>query len=248
MASEKPFKPLEEFTEGSPGGFALIKQAKENPDVLVKDIAILSDDNEENNQSGSVFLEHYDFETFKREIVDPIKFLQERGFNKFIPEVQPVWGKDENGEEKGFLVMKRVRGIDIEDLEKISLRIANELDIFISKSFEIESESLMSGEDIISPDILATTESGPSLANIMIGKVSGDKEEHVYLIDLYPMKGYINYFKKKNLAREEKMWLMVLDNLSAKTESGHDFPLSNAALKKYLAALKDWKEQEILKS
>lgn len=36
MASEKPFKPLEEFTEGKIGGFALIEQAKDNPDILVR--------------------------------------------------------------------------------------------------------------------------------------------------------------------------------------------------------------------
>src|SRR3989338_4348338 len=236
MASEKPFKPLEEFTEGKIGGFALIKQAKDNHDILVKDIAILRPD-AETSDSSSVFLEHYDFNTFKREIVDPIKFLQKNGFEKFIPETQPVWGKDENGEEKGFLLMKRVRGIDIEDLEKMSLRIANELDIFLSKYFEVESEAIVSGGNIISPDIIDLTEGGSSLINIMIGKVYGDKEEHVYLIDLYPMEGNKNYYKKVNLEKMKREWLTVLDNLSAKTEGGYDFPISKAALEKYLSKI-----------
>lgn len=242
MASEKPFKSLEEFTEGKIGGFALIKQAKENPDILVKDIAIMAD--EESGRSGSPFLKNYDFDTFKREVVDPIRFLQEHGFEKFIPAIQPVWGKDENGEENGFLVMKRVRGVDIEDLEEISPRIASELDIFISKYFGVTLGAMISGGDIISPDISQSTGSGLALCNIMIGKVPGDKKKHVYLIDLYPTKTKKIYYQRIGLEKEKLDWFALLDNLSAKTGGKHDFSLSRAALEKYLSVLEKWQRQE----
>ena len=242
MASEKPFKLLEEFTEGKIGGFALIKQAKENPDVLVKDIAILRPD-VENSKSGSVFLETYDFDTFKREIVDPIKFLQEHGFEKFIPALEPVWAKDEDGEEKGFLIMKRVRGVDIEDLEKMSPRIAKEFDIFLSKHFEIESEAFKSGGDIISPDILGLTETGPMLSNLMVGKVSGDKEEHVYLVDLYPMKGSKDYFLNTSLEKENEIWASVISDLESRASGRYDFLSSRSAFKKYLFELENFKKR-----
>lgn len=241
MASEKPFKSLEEFTEGSPGGFALIKQAKENPDVLVKEILIVADG--ENNRFDTFFIENYDFDAFKREVVDPIKFLQERGFKKFIPEVQPVWGKNEDGKERGFLLMKKVKGKEIEDLEEISPRIAKELDIFISEYFAIQSETIMSGGDIIVPDISRFTEKGILLVDLIVGKVTGDKEDHVYLVDLYPTKRNRSYYQRTDLDVEGHDWFTLLNNLRQKAGGKYDFLPAQAALRNYLATLERWQKR-----
>lgn len=242
MASEKPFKQLEEFTEGKIGGFALIKQAKENPDVLVKEILIV--DNKKKDKFNAHFTENYDFDTFKSEVVDPIKFLQIRGFNRFIPKTEFIWGKDEDGKEKGFLLMKKVKGKEIEDLEEISPRIARELDIFLSEYFAIQSETMMSGGDIIVPDIPRFTQKkGILLVNLMVGKVAGDKEDHVYLVDLYPTKRTRIYYGRIDLDEEGRDWFTLLDSLRQRAGGKYDFLPAQAALRNYLAVLKNWQKR-----
>lgn len=242
MASEKPFKPLEEFTEGSPGGFALIKQARENPDILVKDIQILAGEKEGLFSGHGAFLKDYDFATFKREVVEPIRFLQSRGFDKFIPKTEFVWAKDDDGKEKGFLLMKKVKGKEVEDLEEMSPEIARELDIFLSNYFKVESETLMLGGDIISPDIWDFAEGGLSLNNIIVGKTSGDKEEHVYLVDLYPTKGGKDYYKNASLEKIWDQWFSLFNNLRRKAGGKYDFLPAQAALRNYLTTLERWQK------
>lgn len=165
--SETPFKPLEEFTERGPGGFTIIEQARDNPDLLVKEVVNIIWDKD--HEGDAIFYDDYTFDVFQQEIVEPIRFLQERGFKKFIPEVQPVWGKDNNGKERGYLVTKRVRGLDLESAANLEPQVVEELDEFIAKSLMIITETLVSHTDVVSPDILQLTENGPTLHNIIIG-------------------------------------------------------------------------------
>lgn len=101
--NEKPFQPLEQFTEGTIGGFAKIEQMKMNSNLLVKEITFLS----------TGLTEHYTFEEFEREVTQPIAVLKELGFDKFIPSALAVWGKNERGVVKGYVVMEKVHGVDI---------------------------------------------------------------------------------------------------------------------------------------
>lgn len=230
--SEKPFQPLERFTEGSRGAFANIEQAKKNPDLLIKEIVWLAED----------LKPDYTFEEFEQEVVLPFRALQEQGFGKFIPEALPVWGKDDVGRERGYMVMKKVRGADIQYVEKLDFRLAKELDDLVAKSLDAVTNALRSGQEIISPDIAeSNVSSGNDLRNLMVGTVGGDEEKHVWLVDVYPAKTRRDqdYYEDVDPEKLRREWMERIERYSAKSTGGYLFPLSRDALERLIAALQE---------
>ncbi len=226
--SPKPFRPLEEFQTDISHGFSKIEQGVGHPEILVKEIT-------------HILTSTYTFDDFKREVVEPIEAANDYGLGKFIPYINSVWGLNDEGQERGFLVTKRVFGENIEDVTNISLEIAEELDKFLSLSLVVASITLRNTDMVILPDISFVSYSdsckSAGLINIVIGKTDSDTREHVYLVDLYPLKDEKERFDHWDVNSEKIKWEKIIENLS-KLSKEYNFPETRQALGNWVASIR----------
>lgn len=96
MANESPFKNLKEFDAGT---YAYIRQAKDDPSLLVKEFGRLQGETDEEPVDPN-----YTFEDFSKKVVKPLQRVKEYGLGKFLPPTEPIWAKNNYGQQLGYLI------------------------------------------------------------------------------------------------------------------------------------------------
>lgn len=101
----------------------------------------------------------------------------------------------------------------------------------------------LSTDTILLPEIVVVSQHSPRLKNVMIGRLSDRGEDHIYLVDTYPLVYEKEYFREIELDVFENSWAAVIESLHEKAHDKYDFPLSHNALRDFLVALESWREE-----
>jgi hypothetical protein len=130
-------------------------------------------------------IEDYDANLFCREVGGDLSLLLDPkyGLTRFIPQTRLAWGRSLSGEERGFIVMKKIKGEMIYDMWDIGHHFAGELD-------ELFTKAIMMGENNLNleererkiPDII----NGGGFINVMIGTTDVNPIAQSYIVDTYP--------------------------------------------------------------
>lgn len=127
MNSETPFPPIQEARLPEEGVYSKHLELVTNPkEWLISEVEQLEDEKE------------MTFENFQVEVGSSrSKLLDKRfGLRQFIPETQLVWGKNEQGEETGFILRRRIQGRKLESLV-LTKEIGCQLDEFVSGALKL---------------------------------------------------------------------------------------------------------------
>lgn len=210
MMERIPFKQLSPFYVQCSGEFSKVF-GTENPNILVKETRSVT-----NGRSPYGRKERYSLNEFKRAVVEPALRLMDTRYDlaRFIPPFGFVWGLNEDGEERGFIVMKKVREIPMDDAAIVDNLIPKQMDELLAACVTMECKT----NCVITPDVLGIT----LLKNIIYGTIDGNVNPQPYLIDIHPAA---------MLAHRKLDWESRIYN--ARRRFGYEFPLTLDALKSF---------------
>jgi hypothetical protein len=166
--SSYPFpQDIVEKTDIELGHFAKIKEFSSNPDYIVKDLGPKT------------------LDVFKEDIGHEENLLKnsKSGIYELIPKHMLVYGTDDALMEKGFIVMEKVTGKDIETIQKFTPEMVSQLESLVATSLKFYEETKLDKNQFF-PDIW---KSARELNNIMYGKTKSDEQDRMYLVDTYPL-------------------------------------------------------------
>ncbi len=105
------------------------------------------------------------------------------GLAKFIPPTRLAWGVNLDGEERGFIEMKKVTGVKLNDVWDLDPRIAADMDVLLAGALAMGMDNLdlTTGVRRI-PDIINSS----GFINIVIGTTDVNPQQQPYIIDTYP--------------------------------------------------------------
>lgn len=218
-----PFKELRPLTNTPNGFFTIVREpVEDHPPVVVKEITKLM------LWPRRPHLQpNYDFETFVREVGDPIKDLTNPDFpfSVYVPPTLCVWGRNAEGEEKGFIIMKRVIGESIEEMQNIPLGIAGKLDkLLASVSACIPMP--------VTIDIAKMSASPAHFHNIVIGSLDNGPIQPYY-VDTYPLRMH-KLPSTLDLAKiKRQKWDECMEDLKARS-NGYPYTLAEQQFNRYL--------------
>jgi hypothetical protein len=217
MTENSPFKGpfIEEKFDNSKGFYTRIFSSVSDRSILIKELTRL--------RPIKGLVENYNKKTFYEDVLSTHNLLlsQQYGLSKFIPSTQLVWGKNAEGIERGFILMKRVSGKEIWNIYDIERPIAKQLDELISKSLEMGRENLDMNLGVRKiPDIL----DGFGFINIVVGKTDPNGPTRPYFIDTYPIKTRRDY--------DKKIWELAVRDLSLKSK-GYPFERTRKSIKNF---------------
>lgn len=113
-----------------------------------------------------------------------------QGLKRFIPEHQLIFGTNDKGEKRGFLVMKKVNGEDLEKMKAVPDELVGQLEEIIKASVEFYENSF--AEPISRgyfPDLMPIqADDNARFGNLMWGEL--ELKQGLYLIDTYPLRRY----------------------------------------------------------
>ena len=184
--------------------------------ILIKELTNLRPHNE--------IVTNYDIGTFFADVGSTHCFLlsREYGLYRFIPPVQLVWGKNKQGVNRGYVLMKKVIGQDIYHYYNIDNAVATQLDELISISIRMGQDNLdLFFRERRIPDII----NGSGFINIMIGTIDSNLQSKPYLVDTYPAKTWSDY--------EITTWNFAINDLSRRC-NGFSFDRTKIALRSFL--------------
>ncbi len=206
------------LTEGKEGAFATVGEFANNKKWIVKEYDRVNDDAYQEYATFVLLMNEFKkkvnipmppmtYERFCKEVVKNSSLLKntKTDLSTFIPEYLVLYGQDNIGEQKGFILMQRVNGKEIEDLdpnESESIEIAAQLDRLVCAALDFYEETKSRSDrdsDTCSgflPDIVASpiheTEYVPSeqtFKNIMFGTLAEttNTNNKLFLVDTYPL-------------------------------------------------------------
>lgn len=201
-----PFTPdIQDKTDVKEGAFAIVKEFANNPDWIVKEFDQVLDEDfkvwlymQERNPTATA--PDMTFERFQNEVLRHKRILDaDTHLTPFIPESSLVYGTDSVGKEKGFIVMRKVTGEDLENVAVLDSEQQAQLESLINACFDFYEENRKlsaHGEttfgyflDIIQSPL--RDDDTYCLHNIMYGTLPGESEEQkrMLLVDSYPLYG-----------------------------------------------------------
>lgn len=207
------------------GAFAKVKEFADDPRWIVKEVNNLDPD-----YYGTQTKVQINFETFRDQVGKSHDLLAKSGthLKDFIPQNFLVYGKNEEGEEKGFIVMRKIEGTELIKINKLTTEQLRQLDDLINASLDFYLETrkdlhLGPGFDYeigYLPDLVSTkigeADVPNYLTNIMIGKEPGETEEKVYFTDTYPLGPIYG-------GAQDKYWQLLDETLkNTETKFGQD--------------------------
>ncbi len=169
------------------GAFAQIKEFKNNPNLIIKEIHEVLDETyfETDLDQG------LSFDRFNSSVGFAKKILESTHteLKNYIPEVLLVYGQNEHEKEVGYIVMERIDGIDISRINRISPEIQESFEKVILACFEFYEEQKSKGRGYF-PDLCTDTpESGVyEIHNLMYGTKPNESNKQVYMVDTYPIE------------------------------------------------------------
>lgn len=178
----------------SKGVFSKIKEFESNPDYIVKELDVVNDSlrlQKVLNHETDEYEDHpMTFERFKKEVGETEKILtsSKTKINSFIPKRMLVYGTGESGKERGFIVMERVKGVNIFDAETLSKEDVNELEKLVLTSLDFYFDEQVSSNRKLIPDLVTGNYNDPQLSNIMIGRTKSNSKKKVWFVDTYPLR------------------------------------------------------------
>lgn len=193
-----PFsKDIREKPDTVPGNFTSVHEFDKNKNFIVKKIKNVQDlefqEWYEYNQSENP--PPLTWERLQRTVHKESRLLSESqsGIKEYIPPFQVVWG-EEDDTPIAYIIMKKVDGVDVQNVEKWSAERIQKLEEFITDCLNFYEESKKTNPDNHGylPDILEKRPDGSlGLKNIMFGTLSetpdeGDTER-LYFVDTYPI-------------------------------------------------------------
>lgn len=204
-SNEYPFNELQEKRDIVEGAFSTIHELQNNPNWVIKEMSQVLDNSYEThlmlqrrNRAGEppkMTIERFESEVARhREII----MNNESNVKQLIPENYLIYGKGEGGHERGFIVMRKVIGTEITELEKVTeeqIQLIEQTLIESFKFFDNSSHTSPSGKVVrYFPDLIQTPEQEDDsykLHNIIIGHQSYDNKkqnDQAYIIDNYPLR------------------------------------------------------------
>ncbi len=209
ILGQMPFRPLVEFRPDEERDFTELYAGRKHADVLVKEITCLF--------MGPMTMLSYRLGDFNQFVVKPAKILvdPQNEVANFVPEVEFVWGENQRGIQRGFILNQKVRGLDLTELDKLSPTATVHLDRLIAACVVIANKT----NGRIMPDIWDVDN---SLCNITVGTIKQRTNPLPWLTDVYPLVTLPHQNQYNMLA--------TMDNTSKKF--GFDFPLAREAIEK----------------
>lgn len=190
------FSPLQK-AEYRNGNYAHVYESVQNPNILVKEIhsVLLSD-------VGRISDFDYGLEGFQFGIVSVVQELidPQHGLGEFVPPLNFVWGLNQQNQQRGFIVMPRVHGHDVEDLDFIDPSVSAQLANLLAACLRVYKASNRE----ITPDVLGID---GKIRNIKIGSLAGQTDIKPYLIDVYPAV---------SLSQPKHNWEAAIERLAQK--------------------------------
>ncbi|MBI2601252.1 hypothetical protein HYW42_04845 [Candidatus Daviesbacteria bacterium] len=216
-----PFRQLGPLTDAPVGFFVTVRQPLEaHPKVVVKELNQLMLWPREPNLQPN-----YRYEEFIEEVVGPMSYFTgpECPFSVYVPPTMCVWGRNEEGKERGFIVMRKVIGQGIESIEAISLEVAESLDKLLA---------LSASDPPVVIDIAKMNSTPAHFHNIVVGKI-GSEPDQPYYVDSYPLRVYKLPPSLKLAKMKRQKWTECMKDLKARS-NGYSYPLANQVFDKYL--------------
>ncbi len=172
-----PFKRgLAEKTDIVKGAFFDIKMFENDPRWIVKEISAFDD-------------KKMTFERFRDELQGADRMIERYGskLKRFIPDHHLVFLTNPNGENKGYIAMKRVDGVDLINMRRLSKKQVLRLEDLLESSVDFFRDSTLgTGMMGYFPDLMPKRpDSVCRLGNLMWGSVEDKKD--FYLIDNFPL-------------------------------------------------------------
>jgi len=217
MHENLPFKgPLTPADVDNHGYYSNIYTSDYDKTILIKEIIHLRPHND--------FILQYSIDDFIADVgsTHDVLLNSQYGLSVYIPPTQLVWGINEDGVERGYILMNKVYGHSIHNLFNINSTIAAQLDELISISLNIGQDNLdIHNWERRIPDII----NSGGFINIMIGSIEPNQHSHPYLVDTYPAKTWCDY--------DGDIWREAIRNLSMRC-GGFTFDRTEIALNSFL--------------
>ncbi len=194
-----------------------IFETPSDPSVLVKEVNSL--------RMSNVRIPDYDKKLFIEEVGGALEILSDpsNGLAYSIPDTSLQWGRSHPylTQERGFIVMKKVEGQEIQKIHVLDSHLASRLDCLLSSVllFGMNNLNERKRERTI-PDIIAST----GFINIVIGTTDEDDETKPYIIDTYPASVSLDYLRST--------WLYAIRCLKGKSHD-FEFPQTTEAMKMF---------------
>lgn len=204
--SSYPFTPdIQDKPNVTEGAFALIKEFTNNPKWIVKEFDQVFDDEyrlwlQMQERNPATPTPDMTYERFKQEILRHKRIIDtDTHLKPFMPESHLVYGTDSTGKEKGFIVMEKVTGNDLEKIDTSSPEQQLQLESLINACFDFYEDNRgpsRSGDTTFGyfPDIIQSPlrkDDTYRLHNIMYGTLPQEdpSNKRMLLVDSYPLYG-----------------------------------------------------------
>lgn len=158
---------------------------------------------------------------FDKKVIQPANLLLQSkpGIGTYIPETYFDWRRDDLGKYHGYIIMRYIEGIDIENLDHISRSGAQSIEQVLLASLRTK---IMDNCDTVFPDIVNPFSYNGQFHNIRLTEASLDESEKSYFIDVYPLQR--QKFDEIRATRMHARWINSLEDLKNRTD-GYTYPL-----------------------
>lgn len=207
------------------GKFTTVLELPGRPGLLCKQVdRLLVDERFDPISTGGRYVTEYSRDLFFAVLGSELALLSDSRYNlaRFIPKTDLVWGVNEQGVERGFIVTERVGGVGLSEPLPMDARLANEVD-------EMLAGLIVMGIDHSGPPGLGRLGKIPDVmrfgtfTNIIVGTTVDDAVVHPRFVDLHPV------LAPEVSGNAGKWWDIGMADLVADA-SGYPFGQAHAAL------------------